>query len=147
MMIQSTAVMRVRPASYARVRRVRRYRVHSMESSDVLSTRARRDPATVGLTRAGLLIASLGALLVVFDPLGLAVAGLVLAAVGTVIAARGGLGHRWYWVLAIGAILLILSRLIAESAETLGGWLAVFGALLVVIGASLGYPLASDLEE
>src|SRR3954471_6715929 len=102
MMIQSIAVMRVPPASYARVRRARRYRVHSVEGSDILSTQARREPDAVGITRAGVLIASLGALLVVFNPLGLAVAGLVLAVVGTVIAARGGLGHRWYWLLAIG---------------------------------------------
>ena len=43
--------------------------------------------------------------------------------------------------------MIILSRLIAEGSETLGGWLAVIGALAVLIGASLGYPLASDLEE
>jgi hypothetical protein len=29
----------------------------------------------------------------------------------------------------------------------LGGWLAVIGCLMILIGASLGYPLASDLEE
>ena len=45
------------------------------------------------LTRVGVLIAALGALLVVFDPFGLAIAGLVLAVVGAVLAARGGIGH------------------------------------------------------
>jgi hypothetical protein len=118
-----------------------------MEGSGVVTQRLRHDPAIVRVTRAGVLIASLGALLVVFDPFGLAVAGLVLAAVGAVLAARGGLGHRWYWGVAGGAALMIGSRLIAEGAETLGGWLAVIGALMVLIGASLGYPLASDLEE
>lgn len=99
------------------------------------------------LTRAGLLIAALGALMIVIDPLGLAVAGLVLAVVGAVLAARGGLGHTWYWMVAGGGALAVVSRLMAEGAQTLGGWLAVIGCLLIMIGASLGYPLASDLEE
>jgi hypothetical protein len=101
----------------------------------------------VRLTRAGALIAALGALLVVIDPFGLATAGLVLAVVGAVLAARGGLGHTWYWMIAGGAALAVLSRLIAEGAQTLGGWLAVIGCLMILIGASLGFPLASDLEE
>jgi hypothetical protein len=101
----------------------------------------------VRLTRAGLLIAALGALLIVIDPLGLAVAGLVIAVVGAVLAARGGIGQTWYWMVAGGAALAVLSRLIAEGAQILGGWMAVIGCLLILIGASLGYPLASDLEE
>ena len=73
------------------------------------------------LTRAGVLIAALGALLVMFDPFGLAVAGLVLAAVG----ARARRPWRtwvtrWYWLLAAGAILAVLSRLIAEGARDAG---------------------------
>ena len=107
----------------------------------------RRDPGTVRLTRAGVLIAALGALLVVIDPFGLAVAGLVLTVVGAILAARGGMGQTWYWMIAGGAALAVVSRLIAEGAQTLGGWLAVVGSLMVMIGASLGYPLASDLEE
>jgi hypothetical protein len=101
----------------------------------------------VRLTRAGLLIAALGALLIVIDPFGLAVAGLVIAVVGAVLAARGGLGQTWYWMVAGGAALAVVSRLLAEGSQTLGGWLAVIGCLLILIGASLGYPLASDLEE
>jgi hypothetical protein len=123
------------------------YRVHFVEGSGVITSRGRRDPATVGLTRAGVLIAALGALLVVFNPWGVAVAGLVLAAVGTLLAARGGVGQRWYWMLAIGTVLIVLSRLAAEGAETLGGWLAVIGSILILCGTALGYPLASDLEE
>jgi hypothetical protein len=118
-----------------------------MEGSGFAPPRAFRDSGTLASTRAGVLIASLGALLVVFDPFGLAIAGLVIAAIGTLLAARGGLGARWYVALAAGTIVMILSRLIAEGAETLGGWLAVIGALMILIGASLGYPLASDLED
>jgi len=118
-----------------------------MEGSGALTQPLpRRDAATERLTRAGLLIASLGALLVVFDFFGLSTAGLVIAVVGAVIAARGGLGYRWYVLVAVGAIIVVLSRLIAEGSETLGGWLAVIGALCILIGASLGYPLASDEE-
>ena len=46
-----------------------------------------------------------------------------------------------------GAILVVLSRLLAEGSETLGGWLAVIGVVCILVAASLGYPLASDLEE
>jgi hypothetical protein len=92
-------------------------------------------------------IAAVGALLVVIDPFGLATTGLVLAVVGAVLAARGGMGHTWFWMIAGGAAIAVLSRLIAEDTQTLGGWLAVIGCLMVLIGASLGFPLASDLEE
>ena len=53
---------------------------------------------------------------------------MVLAAVGTVLAARGGLGKTWFWVVAGGTIVAILSRLIAEGSEVLGGWLAVISS-------------------
>ena len=118
-----------------------------MESSTAAARHVRRDPATVRVTRLGIVIASIGALLVIFDPWGLAFAGLVIAVVGTLITARGGLGLRWYTVMVVGAVVLVLSRLLAESAETLGGWLAVIGVLCILVGASLGFPLASDLEE
>lgn len=123
------------------------YRVHPMEGSGIITQSARRDPATVRITRAAVLIASIGALMVVFNFFGIAIVGLVLAVVGAILAARGGLGQRWYWVLAGGAVIVVLSRLIAEGAETPGGWLAVIGCVSILIGASLGYPLASDLEE
>jgi len=118
-----------------------------MEGSGVITQSARRDPATVRTTRAGVLIASIGALIVVFNPFGIAIVGLVLAVLGAILAARGGLGEGWYWVLAGGAAVVVLSRLIAEGSETLGGWLAVIGCVCILIGASLGYPLAADLEE
>jgi hypothetical protein len=102
---------------------------------------------TIRITRTGILIAALGGLLVIFNPFGAALVGLVLAVIGTVIAARGGLGRRWYWVLAGGTVVLVLSRLIAEGAEVLGGWLAVIGVVCILVAASLGFPLASDLEE
>ena len=108
---------------------------------------ARRDPGTMRLTQIGLLLAAAGALLMVFDLFGGATVGLVLAVVGTVLAARGGLGSRWFTTLAIAAVLAVLGRLVAESAETLGGWLAVIATLLILIAVSLGYPTESDEPE
>jgi hypothetical protein len=118
-----------------------------MEGSTIAARPVRHDPTTMRITRVSLLVASLGGILVIFDPWGLAVAGLVIAVAGTLVSSRAGLGHRWYSQIVVGAVLLVLSRLLAEGAQTLGGWLAVIGVLLILIGACLGYPLASDTEE
>lgn len=104
----------------------------------------RSDPSAIRLTQVGLLIACLGAVLVVFDFFGLGVVGLFLGIIGAALAAPGGVGKRWYWAVAAGAIVMILSRLIAESEQTIGGWLAVFGALAVLTGTSLGYPIRGE---
>jgi hypothetical protein len=101
----------------------------------------RRDPGSVRATQIGLLIASIGAVLVIFDLFGLAIVGLFLAGGGAVLAAPGGLGKSWYIAVAGGAIVAILSRLIADSAETLGGWLGVIGSIAILVGTALGYPV------
>jgi hypothetical protein len=104
----------------------------------------RRDPNLLRLTQVGLLIACLGAVLVLFHPFGSGVVGLVLAALGTVLAARGGLGKTWFWAVAGGTIVAILSRLIAEGSEVLGGWLAVFSCLAILLAATVGYPTREE---
>ncbi len=104
----------------------------------------RRDPNLVRLTQVGVLIASLGAVLVIFNPFSLGVVGLVLAALGTVLAARGGLGKTWFWVIAGATIVAILSRLIAESSEVLGGWLAVISSVTIILAATVGYPASEE---
>ena len=116
-----------------------------MESSgaSIGGSRRSRQGAT-RLTQVGLLVASLGAVLVVFDFFGLAVAGIFLAIGGALLAAPGGLGRGWYFAVAGGAIGVALSRLIADSAEVAGGWLAVIAAVTILIGATLGYPVRSD---
>jgi hypothetical protein len=114
-----------------------------MEGTGVRMNVSERDTSTLRLTQAGLLIASLGAVLVIF---GITV-GLVLCGVGAVMAVPGGLGKRWYLLVAGGAIVAILSRLIAEGAETVGGWLAVIGAVAILIGTSLGYPVRNERES
>jgi hypothetical protein len=118
-----------------------------MEGSGAsLGAPARSDPGSVRVTQVGLLIACLGAVLVIFDFFGLGMVGLFLGAGGAAVATPGGFGKSWHWAVVAGAIVMILSRLIAENAEVIGGWLAVFGAVAILIGTSLGYPLTSDTE-
>jgi hypothetical protein len=114
-----------------------------MESSTgVMESRARPDPGTIRITQVGLLIAAIGALLVVFGLIPMV--GLVMTVVGAVLAARGGIGHGWYTAVALGAGLEVLARLLAEGAETLGGWLAVIASLMILIAVSLGFPTRGD---
>jgi hypothetical protein len=101
---------------------------------------AAHESGAIGIARAGLLIACLGAVLVIFDFFGLGVLGLFLAAGGVALAAPGGVGKGWYWAVVIGAVLTVLSKPIAEEAQTLGGWLAVIGAVTILIATALGYP-------
>jgi hypothetical protein len=106
----------------------------------------RREPSALRMTQVGLLVASLGAVLIIFHVFGLGVVGLFLAVGGAVMAAPGGFGKPWYWGVAGGAIVAVLSRLVADGAETTGGWLAVVGAIAILIGASLGYPVRNERE-
>ena len=101
------------------------------------------DSGNTRLTQLGLAIASLGAALVVFD-FGLAVVGIFLAVGGALLAAPGNVSRGWYIAVAIGAIVVALSRLIAESDELVGGWLAVFGSVAIMVGATLGFPVRGD---
>jgi hypothetical protein len=95
----------------------------------------------VRATQAGLLIASLGAFLVVFNLFGLAVAGIFLALGGAALAAPGGFGRTWFAAVALGAIIVAVSRLVADGPEVLGGWLAVLGSVAILVGATLGFPV------
>ena len=116
-----------------------------MESSTVgAQTAARRDPGAIRVTQIGLLVAALGAFLVIFNPFGLGQVGVFLALIGAVLAAPGGLGQGWYLPVALGAIVAAISPLVADSAETLGGWLAVIGSIAVMVGATLGYPTGDE---
>ena len=110
-------------------------------SSGLVEARPTHDPGVIRLTQAGLLIAAVGALFVVFGLI--PTVGLVMTVVGAVLAARGGIGHGWYTVVAAGAALEIIARLVAEGAETLGGWLAVIASLMILCAVSLGYPTSS----
>ena len=116
-------------------------------SSAPLGASSRTEPGATRVTQVGLLIASLGAVLVVFDFFGGAVVGIFLAVGGAVVSAPGGIGRRWYVGVALGAIVVALSKLIADSHETLGGWLAVLGSLSILVGTTLGYPGRGDSDR
>jgi hypothetical protein len=113
-------------------------------SAGLMEARARRDAGAIRITQVGLLVAAVGALLVVFGLFPMV--GLVMTVVGTVLAARGGIGHGWYTAIAAGAALEVIARLVAEGAETLGGWLAVAASIIILVGVSLGYPTRSGEE-
>ena len=106
-----------------------------------MDARARRDQGVIRITQIGLLLAAIGALLVVFGLIPMV--GLVLTVVGAVLAARGGIGHSWYTAVAVGAALEVIARLVAEGAETLGGWLAVIASVTILCAVALGYPTSS----
>jgi hypothetical protein len=116
-------------------------------SSAPIGRPARREPGVIRATQVGLLVASLGAFLIVFNLFGLAVVGIFLAVGGAALVAPGGFGRSWFAAVALGAIVAALSRLVADGGhETLGGWLAVLGSITILIGATLGFP-ASDSED
>ena len=107
-------------------------------SSGLIDVRAQRDPGTIRITQISLLVASVGALLVVFGLIPMV--GLVMTVVGAVLAARGGIGQTWYTAVAAGAALEVIARLLAGPSETLAGWLAVIASLTILCAVSLGYP-------
>ena len=107
-------------------------------SAGLMEGRAGHDAGVIRMTRVGLLAAAAGALMVVFGLLPMV--GLVMTVAGAVLAARGGFGRGWYTVVAAGAALEVIGRIVAEGPETLGGWLAVIASVMVLVGVSLGYP-------
>jgi hypothetical protein len=111
-----------------------------MERSFAPAESPPREQSALRTAQIGLLIACLGAVLVIFNLFGLGVLGIFLAVGGVAIAAPGGVGRRWYWAVVIGAIVIVVSKLIADSAETLGGWLAVIGGTTILVATALGLP-------
>jgi hypothetical protein len=118
------------------------YKSRQMESSTgLVDARAPRDESAIRIAQVGLLLASTGALLVVFGLIPMV--GLVMTVVGAVLAAPAGIGHSWYTAVAAGAALEVIARLLAEGSETLGGWLAVIASLIILCAVALGYPTRS----
>lgn len=90
--------------------------------------------------------AILGALLILVSIFGTVVAiiGLGLIVLGTVLSAPAAPARGWWGLLAVGTALSIAGALISLGAETLGGLLAVVGGVLVLVGASLGFPIGDE---
>src|SRR5262245_35841681 len=110
-----------------------------MESSTgAVEQRAHLDPGVIRLTQVGLVLAAVGAFMVVFHVIPMV--GLVLTVVGAVLAARGGIGNSWYTAVAAGVGLEVIARLLADSHETLGGWLAVIASIVILCAVALGFP-------
>jgi len=122
------------------------YKSREMEgSTGLMGAPARRDPGVIRLTQVGLVIAAVGAMFVVLGIVPMV--GLVMTVIGEVLAARGGVGHTWYTVVACGAALEVIARLVAEGAETLGGWLAVIASIMILCGVALGYPTTGGSDQ
>lgn len=115
-----------------------------MDETQRFAAPARQDATAIRLARIGLVLAGIGALVVVFDLFGVGELGLALSFLGTLMAAPLGLGQRWYYPVASGAVGGIIARLLAGPHQTLAGWLAVLSALAVLVGACLGYPVDEE---
>lgn len=94
-----------------------------------------------------LVVASLGAAVIMLGvgPVWVSLIGLGIVLAATVAAAPAGRnqpGGGWWTMLAAGATLSLLGALIAIVLDGLGGLIAVAGAVLVIIGAAIGFPLA-----
>ena len=98
--------------------------------------------------RIALIAAALAAIIVVLGLFGTGfrIACLVLIAVATVVALplRAGDGGGWWWVLAAGAAASIAGGIIAQPEATLGGVIALFGGIAVIIGALIGLPTQEE---
>jgi len=53
---------------------------------------------------------------------------------------RRRLGSGWWDLLAAGTALSIVGALLAQAAATAGGVIAIAGAALVLVGATIGFP-------
>jgi hypothetical protein len=96
------------------------------------------------LLRIALPVAAIAALIVVLGIFGtgVRVACLVLIALVTLMALplRRRDGGGWWWILAGGAAGSIAGAIIAQSAVTLGGVIALLGGLAVIVAAAVGFP-------
>ncbi len=70
-----------------------------------------------------------------------------LIAVGAVLTAseRRRRGGGWWMLIAAGAALSLAGLGIAEIADTAGGITAIAGSALVIVGATIGFPV--DVED
>jgi hypothetical protein len=93
-----------------------------------------------------LLVVAAAALVIMFGVLPLAVRlvglGVVLVGTASTAAERHARGGGWWVLLAGGALLSLVGLLLSLPAETAGGIVAIVGAALVVIAATVGFPLA-----
>jgi hypothetical protein len=89
-------------------------------------------------------VGALAAILIALDlfPTAVRVACLGVLVIVLVITSgeRRRLGSGWWDLLATGTALSILGALLAQAAETAGGIIAIAGAALILVGATIGFP-------
>ena len=99
--------------------------------------------------RVALVVAAIAAVIVIFNLFGTGFRVFCLIAIAAVtliaLPQRSRDGGGWWWLLAVGAAASILGAIVAQPAETLGGWLALIGGLLVIVAAAVGFP--REMEE
>jgi hypothetical protein len=93
-------------------------------------------------------VAAIAAFIVVIGIFGAGfrVACLVLIAIAAAVSLplRPRDGGGWWWILAGGAVASIAGAIIAQSAVTLGGVLALLGGFAVIVGAAIGFPREAE---
>jgi hypothetical protein len=93
-----------------------------------------------------LLAAALAALAILVSLFGdpVRVGCLAVIAVATIVTApqRRLRGGGWWSLLAAGALASVAGFGLAELTETVGGLVAVVGGVLVVVAATIGFPLS-----
>ena len=96
------------------------------------------------LLQASLLVAGVGAVVILLGVFGTAVDVAALGAIvlGTILTAPAGrsTGGDWWPLLAVGMILSVLGALLALATDSVGGLVALLGGILVVTGAAFGFP-------
>ena len=96
------------------------------------------------LLQASLLVAGVGAVVILLGVFGTAVDVAALGAIvlGTIFTAPAGrsTGGGWWPLLAVGMILSVLGALLAFATDSVGGLVALLGGILVVTGAAFGFP-------
>jgi hypothetical protein len=99
--------------------------------------------------RVALVVAAIAALIVVLGIFGTGfrIACLVLmtlaAAVALPLRPRDG-GGWWWFILAGGAVASVVGAIVAQSAVTIGGILALLGGLAVIVAAAIGFPREAE---
>ena len=100
-----------------------------------------------GFLRAVLVLAAVGAVLMLLGTLGVIVnlvglAAILLATVLSAPAAREETG-RWWALLGSGAVLALVGALLSVASDTIGGLVSLIGGIAVLIAVAFGYPARS----
>ena len=78
-------------------------------------------------------------------PVRLAALGVILLGAALTAGERRRRGGGWWMLIAAGTVISIVGVGLAEVADTPGGIAAIVGSALVLIGATIGFPV--DVES